>query len=329
MTVLAGDIGGTKTLLGLGDADGSGVRWLRKARFASAQYAGLEEMLAAFLRPGERPTAACLAVAGPIEYTPGGARTHVTNLPWTIDTDALGATLGAPVRLVNDFQGVAHGIAHLPAQDLTIVQAGRPEHPAVRAVLGAGTGLGMAIMVPVGSTWQVLASEGGHTDFAPQGALQEDFARWLRARERLDHLSCERVLSGPGIEALYAYLSDASGAPSALGAPEVSAAATQGNPHARLALDEFTRIYGAQAGNLALMTLPYGGLYLAGGIAPAHAALLTGGLFMQAFLAKGRFRALLERVPVRIVTDPEVGLLGAAALALQMAARAPSPCAGG
>lgn len=312
MTVLAGDIGGTKTLLGLGQADGTGVRWLRKARFASAQYAGLEDMLAEFLRPGERPTAACLAVAGPIEYTPGGARAQVTNLPWTIDASALGTTLSAPVRLINDFEGVAHGIAHLPAQDLTIVQVGRPEHPAVRAVLGAGTGLGMAIMVPAGPTWQVLASEGGHTDFAPQGALQEDFARWLRARERLDHLSCERVLSGPGIEALHAYLSSA---PSALGAPEVSAAATQGNPHARLALEEFTRIYGAQAGNLALMTLPYGGLYLAGGIAPAHAALLTGGLFMQAFLAKGRFRALLERIPVRIVMDPQVGLLGAAALA--------------
>lgn len=322
-TVLAGDIGGTKTLLGLAQVHAGAVRWLRKANYPSAGHASLEAMLATFLRPGERPARACFAVAGPIEHAPEGARAQVTNLPWTLDAVTLAATLGSPVRLVNDFEGVARGIAQLPAGAFHTLQGGRPERAGVRAVLGAGTGLGMAILVPDGDPpagtggahWRVLPSEGGHVDFAPQGALQEAFALWLRTREELEHLSAERVLSGPGIEALHAYLSRAMPVRAPLRAPAISAAAARGDALARQTLDEFTRIYGAQAGNLALIALPYGGLYLAGGIAPAHAQLLAGGLFMRAFLAKGRFQALLERIPVHIVMDPQVGLVGAAVLA--------------
>ncbi|MGQ0501632.1 MAG: glucokinase [Panacagrimonas sp.] len=325
MRLLAGDIGGTKTLLALAEPQRTGLRWLRSAHYSSADYPDLESLLREFLGPDDAPARACLAVAGPIESSPGGTRARITNLPWTLDAGALGHAIGAPVQLINDFVGVAHGIAHLPAEALATLQTGVAESAGMRAVLGAGTGLGMAMLAPENAGWRVLPSEGGHVDFAPQGALQEGFAGWLRGQH--PHLSVERVLSGPGIEALYAYLTALRpelGAPIApAGAPEISAAAARGDARALLALDEFTRIYGAQAGNLALLALPFGGLYLAGGIAPAHAGRLRSGPFMEAFLAKGRFRGLLARVPVHIILDPQVGLLGAAMLAAAPAIRRP------
>jgi glucokinase len=275
-TVLAGDIGGTKTLLALAAPGAHGPRWLRRERYPSAAYSDLESMLDTFLTGTERPAAACLAIAGPVERTAaGGQRARITNLPWVLDSEGLGARLGAPVRLVNDFAGVAHGIAHLPEQSLATLQAGAPEAHGVGAVLGAGTGLGMAVLVPQpGGAVRVLPSEGGHADFAPYGPLQEGFAHWLRAARGLEHVSVERVVSGMGIEALYAYLAatrPALGPPlAAADAPAISAAAQAGDARARLALDEFARAYGAAAGNLALTVLPYGGLYLAGGIAPAR-----------------------------------------------------------
>lgn len=315
--VLVGDIGGTKTLLAFGRRRGGGVRWLRRTLYRSGDFPDFASLLRDFLGPGERPVRACLAVAGPVERQGSGERARVTNLPWALDTVELSALLGAPSRLINDFEGVAWGIPHLPRSAFATLQRGIARPGGVRAVLGAGTGLGMAVLVPRGSGWQVLPSEGGHADFAPLGPLQEDFARWLRTHGRLDHLSIERVLSGPGLEALYAYLTraDAARRRQSVRAPDMRAAAAHGDAEAALTLDTFARIYGAQAGNLALLTLARGGVYLAGGIAPVHADLLASGPFLEAFCAKGRFRALLRRMPVRIVLDTEVGLRGAAAVA--------------
>lgn len=323
-TVLAGDVGGTKTLLALGMRQGAALRWVRRERYPSQRFGDLESMLETFLAGAQRPAAACLAVAGPVEELPGGGqRARITNLPWVLDTASLASVVRAPVRLVNDFAGVAHGVSHLPAASLHTLQAGAPAPGGVRAVLGAGTGLGMAILVPRDGGVRVLPSEGGHADFAPYGPLQGEFVRWLHDVRGLEHVSAERVVSGMGIEALYAFLAATHPAlgpalPDAR-APAISAAAAAGDARARLALEEFARAYGAQAGNLALLTLPFGGLYVAGGIAPANRELLGAGGFMEAFLAKGRMATLLARVRVEIVLDTDVGLLGAAMLALRMA----------
>ena len=326
-TVLAGDIGGTKTLLALAEADGGSVRWLHRARYPSADFADLETLLDVFVAGAAAapPAAACLAVAGPVALRGTAQHARITNLPWVLDSTRLSAHLGAPVRLVNDFEGVARGVAHLPPAAVHTLQAGTAQAHAVQAVIGAGTGLGMATRVRgTDGAVRVLGSEGGHADFAPVNPAQAAFAHWLRTRDGLAHLSVERVVSGTGIEALYAWLAatrpDLGAALPDATAPAVSAAARAGDARAGAAMAEFVRAYGAAAGNLALTVLPFGGLYLAGGIAPANLDLLRAGAFMQAFLDKGRMRSVLERVPVHVILDTDVGLLGAARLALHTTA---------
>lgn len=313
--ILAADIGGTKTLLQLSQAGGNGREVLREQRFDSGAYADFETLLDEFLSAARAEglvdiAAACIAVAGPVT----GAQANVTNLPWIIRSDVLKQRFSLPrLRLINDFQAVGYGIDALTANDLLVLQTGRVEARAPRAVIGAGTGLGEGILVWQQDHYEVLATEGGHVDFAPTDALQREFLAYMS--ERQPRLSYEQVLSGKGLVSLYRFLVHHHGATPltlSLDAAAVSDAAERGDALAAQALEMFVRIYGAQAGNLALTCLAAGGVYIAGGIAPRIRERMTDGSFMAAFCDKGAMKSLLVHYPVSLILDTAIGLKGAA-----------------
>lgn len=312
MEILAGDIGGTKTALLRGRWQNGRLYVLAEARYDSAAYADLAEPVRAFLGGASPPPVACFAVAGPVQPAPGGGtQARITNLPWQLDSARLQADLGvARVTLINDLAGVGHGIALLGANDCVTAQAGRPESDGLRAVIGIGTGLGVALLAPQHGGWRVFPSEGGHVDFAPLDDQQVRLREFARLRLGLERVSFERLAAGPGLALIHEFL----GGP-AVDAATVSARAAAGDARARETLHLFARLCGAMAGNLALTGLPFGGLYLAGGVVQKNLPLFCGKAFLDAFLAKGRMVGLLERVPIRLVTEPRVGLIGAAACA--------------
>ena len=330
MRVLTGDIGGTKTSLAIyevADAKHSRPQPLRSARYPSADAPGLLPLLQRFLAEGDDAheqglSAAGFAVAGPVV----DGRCKTTNLPWELDARELSAQLHMPVALVNDFHGVALGVTALADDQLEWLQVGERDPDGVVAVLGAGTGLGEAILVPTSAGPRVIASEGGHADLAPRDELEIDLLRFLMARH--GRVSYERALSGRGLAAIYDFLIDR-GHATAL--PETSARMQAEDPGAVVgklavsgedpacvrAVDIFAGLYGAEAGNLALKVLPTGGVYLAGGIALHVLPRLRAG-FMPGFLSKGRMSSLLARTPVAVVLDPEVGRRGAALAAVAL-----------
>lgn len=332
MKVLAGDLGGTKTLLMIGTCQGTRVTSVYEQRYDSADFDNLLPMVQAFLRAaGDHARSverACIAVAGPVTETPDGQSASITNLPWRFDSGSLAAQLGiARVRLINDFQGVGYGIEALGEEDIVTLQMGAPRACGPRVVLGAGTGLGAGVLVWAHDFYEVLPSEGGHADFAPTDVEQTELLRALLAE--FDHVSCERLICGRGLVRIYEFLrarnaapeSDALHAAMAQGdaAAAISAAALAKTDRlAQAALDLFVRLYGAQAGNLALTVLATGGVYIAGGIAAKILDKLRDGAFMKAFLAKGRMAALLADMPVRVVINARVGLLGAALAASRL-----------
>ncbi len=329
MKVLAGDIGGTKTLLRVIEADGSGLKTLAELRYVSAEYAQFMPLVDDFLAStgidGRSLAAACFGIAGPVD----GRHAHTTNLPWKIDADILARELKLDqVSLLNDFEAVGYGIDMLAQDDLLTLQPGQPRAQAMRAVLGAGTGLGVAMLVWEDDHYRVLPSEAGHTGFAPADALQLELLRWLMQRE--DPPCLEHVLSGHGLVNIFNFLcSYEHAAPgTALAqaldrgdrAASISAAALAGSdPVAVQALDLFCALYGAIAGNLALSTLAYGGVYIAGGIAPKIVERLRDGAFIRAFNHKGKMTTLAQQMPVQVICNERVGLLGAAAVALRNA----------
>jgi glucokinase len=335
MKVLAGDIGGTKTLLALLQVHGCAVTTLLERRYPSGDWPEflplLEDFLAALAADGlPAPAAGCIGVAGPVE----DERVQVTNLPWALDASALSQRLsGRPVRLINDFTAVGYGIAALGAQDLETLQVGAERPRAVRAIIGAGTGLGHAILVWQHDHYEVLASEAGHSDFGPADALQLGLAEFLQ--HRLGRASWETVVSGPGLANIYAFLcergplqpSPTLAAAVAAGDPAAAVselALTQSEPLASQALDLFIAAYGAQAGNFALGCLARGGLYVAGGIAPRIVSALRRGAFLRSFRAKGPMATLLATIPVHVVLNPRVGLLGAGLAAARLAGSGPT-----
>ncbi len=324
MKVLAGDLGGTHGRLWLAEVDGGPPRCLRETVYPSADYPDPADFIEDFLA-GETVASACLAVAGPVETHDDGQTARITNLPWRLDSRKLAERLGLPrLRLINDFAAVGYGIDALQPKDLVTLQPGQPRPQASRVLIGAGTGLGVAILAWDGRRYRVLASEGGHVDFAPTEPLQSELWAWLQARH--GHVSAERVLSGPGLVNLYRFLAQRrpEAADPALGAvldqhdapARISEHALwRGDALAREAVELFIRIYGAQAGNLALTALAHGGVFLAGGIAPKLLDLLHGGGFIAAFRAKGRMAPLMEEFPVQVIINTRVGLLGAARVA--------------
>jgi glucokinase len=327
MRVLAGDIGGTKVLLQLADFEPGGCRLVAEQRFDSDAYDDLLPLVRDFLgtvSPTVMPGAACFGIAGPITATPTGQVARVTNLPWIVESGPFAHELAIPqVRLINDFQAVGYGIETLLPQDFVVLQAGEPKKRAPRGVLGAGTGLGQALLVWQDDHYEAVATEGGHVDFAPTDELQVELLRYLG--ERYERVSYERVLSGPGLVNLYTFLRT-HGEPGSLDllrtddppAAITAAALRGGDPAAKAALDMFVKVYGAQAGNVALAYFAAGGLFIAGGIAPKILSALTDGAFIRAFLDKGRMRDPLATFPVYVVINERVGLLGAALAASRL-----------
>jgi glucokinase len=321
--LLAGDVGGTSTRLALFELDAAGPRLTAEARLASRDFDGLEAAVAAFL--AEHPAdleAAGFGVAGPVV----GGRVVTTNLPWVVDAEALAAPLDLPrVALLNDLTATAFGLAALEPTDLRTLQPGAPGATGSIAVIAAGTGLGEAALFWDGGRHHPAPSEGGHTDFAPRDPLEQELLTYLMAR--FGHVSYERIVSGPGLVNVYEFLRDsgrfaeqsavaerlASGDPAAA----IAAAALAGEDRlCETALGLLTRVYGAEAGNLALKLLATGGVYVGGGIAPKILPALEAGAFLEAFLDKGRLRPLLERVPLHVILTGRVALLGAARAAM-------------
>lgn len=317
--ILAGDVGGTKTNLALYEPTADGPpRLLRAAQFASADYPGLGPILAEFLAGERGVTAAGFGIPGPVLDN----RAETTNLPWLVDGAALARAAGiGRVELLNDLVATAYGLPLLGREELTVLHPGEPEPDGTLALIAAGTGLGMSLL-PAGC--RPLASEGGHMDFAPR--TDEEAAVWRRLRARYGgHVSVERVVSGPGLRAVYEALRDeglgaetrevaaALADPEGDATPVIAEAAQAGRcALCARALDLWVEAYGAAAGNLALVGLATGGVYVGGGIAPKLLPKLADGTFVGAFLDKGRFRDLLERVPVWVVLNEETAVLGAA-----------------
>ncbi|MCK6557090.1 glucokinase [Candidatus Binatia bacterium] len=325
--ILAGDLGGTKVLLALFDVADGRLRPVRDAAFSSQHYATFDALLAEFLGASAsvKVSAACFAAAGPV--VDGVLRT--TNLPWVLAEPALSERLGTQrVRLLNDLQGTAYGVIELPAADLCALQgAGRPRRNGNIAVVAAGTGLGEAMLIWDGARYLAVASEGGHTDFAPRNDREIALLRYLREQGE-EHVSYERVLSGPGLHNIYNFLRDSGFAPepAALaqelqsGDPSATVArhALAGDdPLCVAALDTFCAIYGAEAGNLALKCLAVE-VAVAGGIAPKILPALQSGGFMASFVGKGRFADRMRGIGVNIVLNPRAALLGAAHCAMRL-----------
>lgn len=323
--LLAGDIGGTNTRLAIVSVDGGPRRPLAQATLPSAAYPSLDALVCAFLAPGTPPVdRACFGVAGPVVE----GRVNVTNLPWVIDAGHLQTSLGlSSVRLLNDVQALAHVLPLLGAKDLHTLSPGEPVAGGALAVIAPGTGLGEAFAIWDGRRYRASASEGGHADFAPTDSHQIGLLQSLLAR--FEHVSYERVCSGRGIPSIYAYLKESGFAeePPWLAqrlkgaddpTPVIAAAALQDPASAlcRGAMELFASVLGAEAGNLALKVLATGGVYLGGGIPRRILSVLDGRPFIDAFRRKGRFAALMARIPVHVILNADAALLGAAAYGL-------------
>lgn len=346
MTLLiAGDIGGTKTILRLVNATSPTVQenWYEE-RFVSASFPDLVPMVEKFLTHAQEKLGtiapierACFGIAGPVVNN----TSNVTNLGWNLQGDRIAQELSiGRVSLINDFASVGYGVLGMGDADLKTLQIGESNAEAPIAVIGAGTGLGQGFLIHSPSGYQVFSSEGGHADFAPRTELEFQLSRYLLEKFQVNRLSVERVVSGQGVVSIYQFLRDRG---SAKECPEIGAAIRQweselgqstksidpgaviangalseGDPLCSQTMQMFVEAYGAEAGNLALKLLPYGGLYIAGGIAAKILPLMEDGIFLQAFTQKGRMRSLLEKVPVHLVLNPQVGLIGSAVCGLRL-----------
>ncbi|MGQ0750697.1 MAG: glucokinase [Betaproteobacteria bacterium] len=332
--VLAADVGGTKTAVVLARAGGSWPGIVEDRVYASQDYPAFADVIQEFLalpearRCARALAAACVCVAGPA----AGNRAATTNLPWTIESGVMADRFRiGRVQLVNDFAAAAVGVERLGAKDLQRLQAGQPVKHGACAIIGAGTGLGVALMSWDGEGYVAHASEAGHMDFAPVDVLQDRLLRHLR--RRYGRVSYERVLSGSGLASIFGYLAERTPPSQAMlralelegdDAAVVSRYGLEGRDAvAAQALDVFAAIYGAFAGNIALTALARGGVYIAGGIAPKIAAKLKDGALVRAFNDKGRFSELLATVPLHVVMNARVGLYGALALARRLALAPP------
>ena len=330
MRVLAGDIGGTKTLLQIAEGKAGRCRAVREQRFDSASYDSLSSIIHEFLKQekNKKITAVCFGIAGPVKTTARGQSVKVTNLPWEIHSQELKRRFKFPqLRLINDFQAVGYGIEALGAKDLVVLQPGEPVGHGPRAVIGAGTGLGQGILIWNLDHYDPVATEGGHANFAPVNEWQIELTRYLL--RTIGRASWELILSGHGLVRLYTFFKERGEFPET---PALSAAMKNGDAAAAITkaaleqndglanqtMDLFVDIYGAQAGNLALTAGATGGVYVAGGIAPKIISRLTDGRFMRAFLNKSKMKSYVEVIPVQVVMNPNVGLMGAVQVASRL-----------
>ena len=317
--ILAGDIGGTHTRLAFFSANDGQFQLVTESVFDSRAHNGLDEIVVRFVNEQQRqPTSVCLGVAGPVR----NGRVEASNLPWIVDSKRIAQELQVDrASLINDLEANAWGIGELSASDVVPLNKVKYSVQGNQAVIAAGTGLGEAGMSWDGACHHIFASEGGHADFAPRNELEIDLLRYLLGR--FGHVSYERILSGPGLVNVYHFLRDtgrgkepqwlveemATSDPAAA----ISKAAMEGRCGlCEHALDLFVSIYGAEAGNLALKVMATGGVFLGGGIAPKLLPKLSGPLFMNSFLSKGRMQPLLESMPVKVIVNDKAALLGAA-----------------
>lgn len=327
--ILAGDIGGTKSNLGLFHEDDLRTP-LNECSFHSKDFPGLERIIQEFLlqcAAGTEVACACFGIAGPIV----NESSETPNLPWIITARAIRELLRTDaVTLINDLESTGHGVPLLRADELVTLNAGAPPPSGNAALIAAGTGLGEATLHWNGVRYEPVASEGGHADFAPRNNLEIDLLKYLI--ERFGHVSYERVLSGPGLFNIYSFLRDAGYAPeegwlaekfksSDPSAAISEAALASKSELCSKALDMFITIYGAEAGNLALKAMAVTGIYVGGGIAPKIIDRLRDGTFLRAFVDKRRLEPLLQKVPVHIILNPKTALYGAASAASQMQRR--------
>jgi len=341
--LIAGDIGGTKTLLRLVEVDAANfsadqpIPTLHENRYDSQAFPDLVPMVRGFLAEASQllgssvaPESACFAIAGPVVHQVS----KLTNLGWTLESARLRRELGLrQTTLINDFAAVGYGILGLQDSDVLTLQAGKPEDKAPIAVIGAGTGLGQGFLIHHADGYHIYGSEGGHADFSPRSEQECELLLYLRDKHNISRVSVERVVSGQGIVAIYQFLRDHTGLPES---PEVASLVKEwehqmGQRHKTVdaaaaistaALEQrdllseqtmrmFLSAYGAEAGNLALKLLPYGGLYIAGGIASKILPLMQTDTFLDAFTDKGRVASLMRQIPIKIVLNSKVGLIGA------------------
>jgi glucokinase len=320
--ILAGDAGGTKTYLALFSPHGAALERGDVRSYPSREFPSLESILKEFLGNHRDVNLACIGVAGPVR----SGRSRLTNLPWLVEEESIRRACGARRGfLINDLQATAFAVPFLEPERLAVLQEGEADPDGPVAVVAAGTGLGVAFLVRSGGDRLPFPSEGGHADFAPRDEREVKLMEVLRSR--FGRVSAERVISGPGLHALYRFLREVEGIPET---PEVDARLSTGDPPraiaeeglsgrsaaCREALRLFASLYGALAGNIALQIFATGGVVLGGGIAPAILPALSDGAFLDAFRAKGRFREFLTSVPVKVVLDDRAALLGAAHYAL-------------
>jgi glucokinase len=317
--ILAGDIGGTKTALGLYESPAEGRRTLRTATYSSREHSDFENVLAVFLGGEERAIEhACLGIAGPVLDN----RVKTSNLPWTIDGAEIARAFSIPrVELINDLVAMGEGIETLAAEDFAVLQQGIADEAGQAALVAPGTGLGIAILQRAEGRLVPLPSEGGHADFSAQSDDEIELLRSLRAR--FGQVCSEHVVSGPGLVNIYRHLRDRAPAEESA---ELRAALEERDPAEVIgswgttgksalcaqSLDLFVRAWGRLAGNVALLALATGGVYVGGGIAPRYIELLEDGRFLAAFRDKGSYAPLLERIPVRVILEPTTPLRGAA-----------------
>ncbi|MHB1145162.1 MAG: glucokinase [Thiobacillus sp.] len=318
MEWIAGDIGGTKCRLAWVTGEAEDLQQLRfECEYASSAFATADDLIRQFITDARLrfpPNGLLLALPGPMQTQ----HTALTNLDWVLDAADMRATLDIPsVRFINDFQAAAAGVATLGAADVVALNPQPVEPGGVRAITGAGTGLGLAFMLDDGrGRYRHCASEGGHIDFAPANEQQSRLLEALRATHA--HVSWERVASGLAMDALYRFCCAEQN--TALPDAPVDGAglvvrAGSGDPAALAALDLFIDLYGAWVGNVALLVQPRGGLYVAGGVAAHLQARMQSPRFMAAATDKGRMRSVVERTPIFLVTDRRLGVMGAIAAA--------------
>ena len=321
--ILAGDIGGTKTNLGLFDASEDSLGLLTGQSFPSKEHTGLDAIVKEFMASVSEPiTAACFGVAGPVL----NGQSVTPNLPWIVDADALAEILNLEsVTLLNDLEAMAYGISELKSEELFPLNQGTAVEGNA-ALVAAGTGLGVASLFWDGKRYIPSASEGGHVDFAARNPLEIELLRYTQTK--YSRVSVERVLSGPGLFNIYEFLRECGHGKEDR---EIAEAFHTQDPSSVIskaalahqckmcvkALDMFVAIYGAVAGNIALTLKAIGGVYIGGGIAPKILEKLKDGTFIGAFMDKGRLSPLLATIPVNVILNDKAPLLGAASVAAQ------------
>jgi glucokinase len=335
MLVLAGDIGGTKTILRLVKTSDSGSQRenLGEHEYPSREFSDLVPMVQKFLQEFNlaTPDKACFGVAGPVIDDTA----QLTNLNWFLDARRLEAELGiTKVSLINDFAAIGYGVLGLEPSDIHTLQPGKPRSDAPIAAIGAGTGLGHCFLIPQGDSYQVFSSEGGHANFSPRNQWEFQLLDYILESKELERVSTERVVSGPGITTIYQFFRDLQiekespeiaklviSWENQAETPEIeinpAKAISQAATEERDRISEetmrlFVQAYGAEASNLALRLLPYGGLYIAGGIAAKNLPLLEKEGFLTSFLNGGRMTQILKDIPLHVVLNPKIGLIGAA-----------------